>query len=536
MSPITADGAPPIMQDRAGQDQLASWAIVVLIVLVAVIVRAPYLGDPAADYDEQLYSVIGQGWLDGQLPYRDMWDRKPPGLFALFAAMHWIGGPTSLAYQIPGLACTIAAALMLFSLAQKIGTRFGALTVSVLFVVNLPIFILHLGQSETFLMPILLGQLMLLRKAFTTNNPRRIHMFLCALMLLGGLSLQIKYSVLPFCVMLALMAVIRLHQIGLRRIHIAMWLMGYGLFGVLPTGIFALYFMVNGAFDEFVFANFISIFKRGEVENARVYRFAFHIAVAAFPLVIFAGLGIFSALKNRPRIDQATLYLSVAGAAAGTVSLLMLGAAFIHYFGPLLPFLCILATSFFSFHGSHRLFAGLAIFLAVISASVDEQIERTLSSRSAIPQLLSVIDTYVPKHECVFVFDGPTVIYTSTRRCAQTRLVFPDHFVSLHEQSALDVDPATEVKNVMKELPGAVIVSDELDSKRFIAASRKTIKDAIIKDYVLAERVFLYPRNSELYIRADLVPSPPKLSKVVPCAVTRDGLCKMFTKFSEKTQ
>ena len=73
------------------------------IALLAILVRLPFLGDPAPDYDEQLYSLIGERMLHGDLPYIDLWDRKPFGLFALFAALHWIGGPSPQAYQIAAM-------------------------------------------------------------------------------------------------------------------------------------------------------------------------------------------------------------------------------------------------------------------------------------------------------------------------------------------------------------------------------------------------------------------------------------------------
>ena len=51
------------------------WWPVVVIVLVTIATRAPYYGDPAPSFDEQLYNLIGRHMLSGSLPYVDLWDR-----------------------------------------------------------------------------------------------------------------------------------------------------------------------------------------------------------------------------------------------------------------------------------------------------------------------------------------------------------------------------------------------------------------------------------------------------------------------------
>jgi len=68
--------------------------------LIAIALRWSYFGHPAADYDEQIYQLIGEKMLQGALPYVDIWDRKPVGLFLLYAGMRALGGDGVLAYQL----------------------------------------------------------------------------------------------------------------------------------------------------------------------------------------------------------------------------------------------------------------------------------------------------------------------------------------------------------------------------------------------------------------------------------------------------
>ena len=55
------------------------------LLALALFTRLGTLGDPNFWEDEQLFRYIGKAILDGAVPYVDVWDRKPPGLFLLFA-------------------------------------------------------------------------------------------------------------------------------------------------------------------------------------------------------------------------------------------------------------------------------------------------------------------------------------------------------------------------------------------------------------------------------------------------------------------
>jgi 4-amino-4-deoxy-L-arabinose transferase-like glycosyltransferase len=68
-------------QPVAGALTFAAWAAILLFYIA---VRAPLLPVPL-DRDEGSYAYAGQALLRGEMPYRDFYDHKPPGLFAVFA-------------------------------------------------------------------------------------------------------------------------------------------------------------------------------------------------------------------------------------------------------------------------------------------------------------------------------------------------------------------------------------------------------------------------------------------------------------------
>jgi hypothetical protein len=62
----------------------ADKALVLLVyTLLALMLRAFTFGSPTIQIDEQFYLLVGDRMLHGALPFVDIWDRKPIGLFLI---------------------------------------------------------------------------------------------------------------------------------------------------------------------------------------------------------------------------------------------------------------------------------------------------------------------------------------------------------------------------------------------------------------------------------------------------------------------
>ena len=71
---------------ESGGRSTRAWLLaIVLITLLAVLLHAPGLRD-GPTLDAAVFTVLADGLRHGELPYRDLWDHKPPGIYALFAA------------------------------------------------------------------------------------------------------------------------------------------------------------------------------------------------------------------------------------------------------------------------------------------------------------------------------------------------------------------------------------------------------------------------------------------------------------------
>src|SRR5947199_3288425 len=84
---------------KAGLTELLPLAACLGVVAVALLLRWPLASIPF-ERDEGEYAYIAQRWLRGDVPYRDAFDQKPPGTFAVYAvffrlfgesieAIHW---------------------------------------------------------------------------------------------------------------------------------------------------------------------------------------------------------------------------------------------------------------------------------------------------------------------------------------------------------------------------------------------------------------------------------------------------------------
>lgn len=107
-------------------------------------------GKPAFQSDEQFYLLVGQRMAAGALPYVDIWDRKPYGLFLLYRSLIALPGDPVLAYQLAGLLFSVLTALAIERMARRIAPPRGAQAAGLAYLIYQPVFNVALGQSPVF--------------------------------------------------------------------------------------------------------------------------------------------------------------------------------------------------------------------------------------------------------------------------------------------------------------------------------------------------------------------------------------------------
>ena len=171
------------------------WAGPALLLALAVAIRCIWYGDPVIEVDEQYYLVIGDRILHGALPYVDIWDRKPLGLFLLYAGIRLLGGAGIYQYQIVATLFAWGTALIVRRLAGTVASPRAAWIAGAIYLLWLALFTGQGGQSPVFYILLMAGAgLLTLRAAGGDTSPARRFRLGAIAMILCGLALQIKYT------------------------------------------------------------------------------------------------------------------------------------------------------------------------------------------------------------------------------------------------------------------------------------------------------------------------------------------------------
>ena len=122
----------------------ASWAV---IVFCSIQILTFSFGR-----DQGIYAMVGDGVVHGKMPYRDVWDFKPPGIFLVYALAQALFGKSMIAIRLLEVAGLIASVFGFARLAETfferrvVGIMGGA--VSALLLAELEFW--HTGQPEVF--------------------------------------------------------------------------------------------------------------------------------------------------------------------------------------------------------------------------------------------------------------------------------------------------------------------------------------------------------------------------------------------------
>nr|WP_262917832.1 glycosyltransferase family 39 protein [Muricauda sp. F6463D] len=94
-----------------------------ILVIVAIFIRFPFFFRDYIDRDESTFIIMGQSWVNGHLPYTQLWDLKPPVTFLYFATIIKLFGKSFIAIRLFGSIMVAITALFTYGIATKITTK-----------------------------------------------------------------------------------------------------------------------------------------------------------------------------------------------------------------------------------------------------------------------------------------------------------------------------------------------------------------------------------------------------------------------------
>ncbi len=475
------------------------WLAFAALAVAALVLRGQTLGDPFVGFDEQFYLLMGDRMVHGAVPYVDLFDRKPMGLFLIYAAARALGGAGFLQYQLIVLSFAAASALLLWRAARRGGGRWGAAIIALLYLVWLNFMEGEGGQAEVLFNLPMIGAALLTWDVW--QKRAAIALRGCMAMVLVGLALQIKYTVVFEGVYFGAVLVAA-HWLKHRRAGAVLKLaLALGCCAALPTALVALWYWQHGAFDAFVFANFWSGFGRQPVALAQLLSGAVTQVGILLLLIVPAVIAW--------RRDPQGLSFLIGWFSAGVFGITVLRDVLSpHYAIALLPPLLLSIAPLLRAPRARR--AGL-IALTLFAALSQVVLFIAHHMFGGAGQAEALTRAAQPQHGCLYVYDGPPALYLLTHACLPTRYAFPGHLNTAEESSAaaLGIDPVAEERRIMASAP-EVVVDVAPVFERGNRATRAVLAAALARDYRLTARLPRGDGSARLVYRRIAAAARPK--------------------------
>jgi len=309
------------------------------ILAVSLVLRLAFLNEPF-ERDEGAYAYIGAEILRGAVPYRDVIDMKPPGIYYLYALGIAIFGETTQAIRIFTALYSLLTVYAVFLVTRLISGPTAGLIAALLHGIfsSAPLLQGSSSNTEVFLvLPALLIIYFLLQSV--EFNHRR-NLFFCGIACAA--SILIKTVAMPFVLLAALSTIARPRSINTGRekmLDISALATGPVMLGSITLA----YFFLNGALEDFIYWNmtFPLRYFSSSVGGPLFASTAVMLLPTLLPLIVIAIPAFFGIIcKSRTWKE----YVAALTLPAALTAVILPGKHFPHYFILLVPPLAILTA------------------------------------------------------------------------------------------------------------------------------------------------------------------------------------------------
>ena len=436
--------------------------VAAVLALCTILLRLPDFGNPTYHIDEAFYLFFGESMNKGVAPYRDIWDRKPFGLFVIYAALARFG--SVFAYQAAAMLFVWATAFTIAAMAMRFAGRVAAASAGAFYIAMLAILAGGGGQSPIFYnLFIAFAGLLALTRLLGEADHQQLRYDLLA-MLLCGIALTVKPTALPEGIFFGLVLIVaRWRAKGTMR-SLALYALKLCAAAVLPTFLILAFFWTRGDLDEYLFATVRSIFlASGQPTRVLVAKSLYSGYLLSIPLCL--ALASLFILAARATIRGGSAVLVAAFAWGWLVSaiggFLMVLNPVDHYALPVASVLALASAALFDRAPLGRIVAISAIALmCLISGYPVGQIARASESREGYRIAAHLIDKSAGTG-CVFLYDVTPALYRNVKPCPANKFAFPEHLSNQREAGAIGTNPAEALRAVLAEQPSVIALSKE---------------------------------------------------------------------------
>lgn len=485
--------------------RLPRWWAPALIILAVLLIRLPTIGNPILDFDEQLYLLVGDALWHGQLPYVAMWDRKPLGLFAFYAAVRLLGGDGIVQYQLVAAACVAATACLVRAMARRHAGEGSSIVVALGYALTLNVLHGAGGQASVIYNVLTALAVWCAFKANDASRPGAVLRLALAAMLSMGLAIQFKYTPVVEGIFLGCWFLWRFRALQASPRHIVGSAMAMIVMALLPTLVALGCYAANGHLDDYVYANFVSIFRRLPFSAQVRHDQAMTIVAMAGGLIGTGLWGLWQSARAMRVAAPADFWLTAGWLASAFGGFALLGDFFDFYFITVALPLSLAAAG--AVRRGPAGFAAACLVLLWPALGTPPYYFLRSHFQHATARMVASIRPYVSGNP-LYVYDGPAVLYLLTGAPAPTRYIYPDHLNNPVEAQALGVDPVAEERRVLAARPGAIVTASRPVVPHVAPGTQALVRDALARDYVLVDRVPTIDRTFYIWARRDLHPGP----------------------------
>jgi len=277
------------------------------------------------------------------------------------------------------------------------------------------------------------------------------------------------------------------------------------MLALLPTIAAVGFYAWIGHLDALVQANFVSVFHRAPFPAETRWKQIKFVAAKPIGFVIATPCAFVVQWQRRMIGNSADFWLLTGWTVFSLIGFGILGDFYDFYFiTALLPISILVAPLITMGRVGFATTCTLLIWPIVL---IPHYYFQTTHNDEAIRKITSAVKPYIA-HRCLYIYDGPTIIYLLTNACAPTRFIYPDHLNNPTEAPALGVNPVTEEAHLLASRPGAVITADRPLVPRVNPATQRLVRGALARDYVLVARVTANDRVLYAWALKDLHPAP----------------------------
>jgi hypothetical protein len=455
-----------------------------ILILVALATRLPVFGNPIVHVDESFYLVVARAMTQGALPFVDIWDRKPIGLFLLYLPAAALPFAWSIyAYQAMALVAALATAFLIARLADRVGWNRGATFAGAAYLLWLVPLGGVGGQAPVFFNLPMAGAATLI---LIGRGDRRYGL---AAMALVGVSLQIKYSVVFEGIFFGVWLLSNDWHARRSVAAVAGYAAALIALALLPTLAAYAFYAVAGHGEAFVFANFSSILGRRSDPWSERLGNAATLTLILSPLLAMAFVRSRSAAVE----DRGERLFLRYWFAASLLGIALFGTWFDHYGLPALVPGCACAAGFFE---AARRSWGYVV-LAIVASAGAITVYVNCANRGTPAQFAALVTAVGRGPGCLWVQSGETMLHAATDRCTSSRFVFPSHLGRNREHAAIGADQASEIDQILASKPAVIVMRGAYRGER--PEIRAHVLRAIRTDYRRSGEVILGKNRVTVY-------------------------------------